>query len=111
MKKIFLGIIAMFLFSFSQAQSDSKTPVSDNSKIREELKGTYQIQILGFNRDQVSLPDNIYETIKSKRTEDKVAYHYITEKIRIKILPEKIIRAKDFLPIDEQVVLHSFERD
>jgi hypothetical protein len=112
MKKTIAVLFLSLLFSgYLNAQTNKIWP-SESSTIKEtqkSLKGTYQIQIAGNSRAQMVLPEDIYQTIAHKREKEKVVYHYITEKIRIKILSEKIISQEGFKPIDEQVILKCFD--
>lgn len=103
MKKLILNLILLFaVLQFSVAQESSKAIE------KEDIKGTYQIQILKHSRESMSLPGNIYQTIEDKRSENQVVYHYISKKIRVKILPNNLISADDFTPLAEQKIVPKF---
>lgn len=107
MKKYLLFIFIFFLSAAEiYAQSSSKENLE---KIKKEIAGTYQIQILGHSREPLNISEDIYEIIKSKRDSDRIVFHQVSQKVRIKILPYKAIESKNFTPLPEQSIVRTFE--
>lgn len=103
MKKLLTSLVIAFAITqISFAQQNSKEIE------KEDIRGTYQIQILKHSRESMSLPDNIYQTIEDKRNEKQIVYHYISKKIRVKILPNNAISSDSFKPLAEQKIVPNF---
>ncbi|MFB6258631.1 MAG: hypothetical protein ABEH38_08045 [Flavobacteriales bacterium] len=86
------------------AQPDlSQKEVKELRSLKEELKGTYQIQMIG-TRKKPSVMLSLYDSIANKRKEEEVVYHRVNEKMRIKILPREKIEASNFKGVEPRVV-------
>jgi hypothetical protein len=103
MKKIQFLFFLVFM-SFKVSYGQVKTAL-------DSLKGTYQIQISGYPRNAIALPDNVAEIIKTNRSADKIVYSYIQPNVRIKILPLLTINCVDFVPLPVQTMVKEFTNE
>jgi hypothetical protein len=106
-----LSIFFLVLFPIlGTAQSDlSEEEVQELKSLRKELKGTYQIQVIG-SRVKPAIPLALYRTIDEKREPQEVVYHEMSDRMRVKILPEKQIESSDFERVEERIV-HISEKE
>lgn len=85
-------------------QSDlSKEEGKDLKKLKEELEGTYQIEVIG-SREEVAIHLKDFQAIHEKRKEQELAYHSLKENIRVRILPREEIEKSSFEGVDKKVV-------
>lgn len=106
-----LSILFLLLFPFlGTAQSDlSEEEVQELKTLQKEVKGTYQIQVIG-SRAKPAIPLELFRTIDEKRDPEEVVYHEMSDRMRIKILPEKQIESSDFEGVEERIV-HISEKE
>lgn len=108
----FLGLIFIFLFSlnsFSQ-QGLSKEEVTKYIKMTTDAEGTYQIQLID-TRAKPTTQLSIINSIENKRDDDKVAYFYINNFTRVKVLSRKEINSTAFKPLERYKYISSSELD
>jgi hypothetical protein len=106
-----LSLLLLVLLPFlGTAQSDlSEEEVQELKSLQKDLKGTYQIQVIG-SRAKPAIPLALYRTIDEKRDPEEVVYHEMSERMRVKILPEKQIQSSDFEGVEERIV-HISEKE
>lgn len=93
--------LPLFLVPFSGiAQSNGEQNLQ---ALKKELKGTYQIQMLG-TRKKAAIPMSLYGKIDSARKEKEVVYYEVSDLMRVKILPRQTIEAKGFKSLPKEVV-------
>lgn len=78
--------------------NQSPNDTIDYKALSDKLYGTYQIEMID-TRTLPSFPAELLEVIEAKREEDNIVYHNVSDIMRIKILPNSIIDAADFVPI------------
>ena len=102
----FLTTILFFSFEgFSQVVTqDENTINSSLIQLAEEMpeKGSYKILLKGEKTSR-EIPDEIMYQVNSKRLYDEVVFIEINKNVRIKILPFREIRDKNFTPIKTYV--------
>lgn len=100
-----IAFLVIFSVPFrSSSQPDlSQDEVEELKALKNELKGTYQVQVLG-TQEEPTLLLSLYDTIASKRKEEEVVYHKVRDDLRIKILPRKRIEAPDFKGVEQRIV-------
>lgn len=100
-----LGTIVLVLTPILlSAQSEgSEAEAKDLLKLKKELKGTYQIQMVG-TRKRAAIPLSLYEKIDSVRKEEELVYYKVSDIMRVKVLPSSQIEAEGFKGIQEEVV-------
>jgi len=80
--------------SFSEEQT--------SGYICEDLKNTYQIQIIN-TRNEIAIPNNICNIIRENRQKKEVYYYRINDFAIVKILPETHINKTELPVIDDYV--------
>ncbi|WP_333807426.1 hypothetical protein [Flavobacterium sp.] len=100
MRKIYLIIFFLVsFFAFSQ----------DKVKNLEEVKGTFQLEILKMNVEPISITSELLEKIYNLRKESETVYLQIDEFRRIKIFSRKDLLAEKNKNTDEYVLVNSFK--
>ena len=68
------------------------------TKLQKEIRGTYQIQMLG-TRKQPVIPLELIQQIENNRKENEVSYINYCSDYRIMVLPRNIISSESFIPV------------
>ncbi len=103
MKKylITFSFLVFASLAFSQEVVEQPRPSTVGSLEQAEqlpTEGTYQIIVQG--KDVIpAIPQEIMYQINHKRAYEEVTYLIVNDYVKIKILPFKVIRAKDFTPL------------
>ena len=110
MKKTLLSLLLITpsLFGFSQVSNHTSTiSLNENSSGSHQLvyDGTYLVEMT--KRGIPSLPVEINEIVEENRQETSVAYFYLSEYVRIKILPRIEINSPGFTPFERHINLVS----
>ncbi len=102
-----LSFLLMFFLAIgiTYSQETVETPMPQSASLLKDVKelpekGTYQVMV--NHKDLIVNISNetLYE-VRRKRLVDENAYIIVNENVKIKILPYKVIRAKDFNPVNE----------
>lgn len=101
------GITALILLFLPLIGSAQETMDEEEQEelvqLKEELKGSYQIQMIG-TRGRPAVPLSLFRTIHEKREAQEEVYHWVDETMRVRILPENKIESPEFEGVDERVV-------
>jgi hypothetical protein len=99
-KFLFFLMFLIPIISFGQ----EKTVSSETKK--SLVEGTYQYEIIG--RGEPIMPVNIAQIVEQNRHKTEVKYVQWGPTVRIKVLPEKDIKAAGFQPVSKFVTVESF---
>lgn len=106
MKKSLLTLLLIFpsLVGFSQvSNNEGNTHLNENSSENQQLvyNGTYLVEMT--KRGLPQLPVELNEIVEEKRQETSVTYFYLSEYVRVKILPRIEINSPGFTPFSSHV--------
>ena len=103
MKKVFyLFYIVCFFATNAKAQTDPKIETQRLMTLLTKLEGTYQVQIID-SRELPTIPLSLMDTIIAKRDQNTVKFVWLSEKVRVKILPVSEITQPSFQPLERVV--------
>ena len=110
MKRVFI-LVAILLLSAASNSIFSQSSLSEEeatayAKRFNQAGGTYQIQIID-SRECPTIEVSLIDEIDNARKQDDVAYVYIKENIRIKVLPLSVINDENFVAVERIVFLNS----
>lgn len=94
-----LWSVFLLVYTYAFAQEGLRPEeVMRLSKLQKEIRGTYQIQMLG-TRKQPAVPLELIQQIENNRKENEVSYINYCSDYRIMVLPRNRISSDSFIPI------------
>ena len=103
MKKVFYLFYVLCFFAINvKAQTDPKIETQRLMTLLTKLEGTYQVQIID-SRELPTIPLSLMDTIIAKRDQNSVKFVWLSEKVRVKILPVSEISQPSFQPLERVV--------
>lgn len=84
---------------YAQKQSTDKIDIQKLEEQRQELDGTFQIEMTN-TRSLPTFNISLYDTIQSLRDETEIVYYKVSDIMRIKILPKKVIEDENFVAVE-----------
>lgn len=120
---VFSGLMLISIHSYSQdvqkynetyrstSATVSKTSAEETrdyyvnyqNSLQGEFDGTYQFIITG--NEKIIITSETLDFIQQNRDKKKETVVNLTENIKVKILPEHVIKSKKFVPVNELFVL------
>ena len=102
--KLFIYVFSLLsLFAINaNGQTDPKVETQRLMTLLTKLEGTYQVQIID-SRELPAIPLSLMDTIIAKRDQNSVKYVWLSEKVRVKILPVSEISQPTFQPLERVV--------
>jgi hypothetical protein len=108
MKKTLLLSLIFFTCVFNGYSQEglSSEKVEEYTQLSFNLEGTYQIQMID-TRSTPAITLDLFPQIEERRDTKEIVYLNISPKMRIKILPDTIINAPNFIGIERIAYINS----
>ena len=112
MKNIFRGVLIITLLNVSiggYGQSNlTAEEVTEFTERFNKAGGTYQIQVID-SREKPAIQLSVINDIENARKQNEVAFVYVKQNIRIKVLPLSVINSEDFTAVERIIYVNSSE--
>ncbi|MBC7696327.1 MAG: hypothetical protein H7141_12875 [Burkholderiales bacterium] len=114
MKKKYLPYLLLFCLMMIGMQSIAQQSIKSEKEASitispSEFKKTIQFMFLASEQNNpIGLTIDLINKIENLRQEDKITYLDVNQGCKIKILAKNLIYQKNFVPLEEYVVVEKF---